>query len=76
MTGAVINSGFDKGWLTFESESGSLRRLAPIPPRWDEASPEKLDMWCRNAMDVPRHTAPFQRVSPPEGTRGEEREQR
>ena len=31
ISGAVINPGFEKGWLTFESDSGSLRRLAPIP---------------------------------------------
>ena len=66
ISGAVINSGFDKGWLTFESTDGALRRLAPIPSGWESLPPERLDLLCRTAADVPRHTGPFRRVSRPE----------
>jgi hypothetical protein len=51
----VLSSGFDKGWLTFESEK-SLRRLTPIPRDWEEASHSRLDLMCRAAMTVPRRT--------------------
>jgi hypothetical protein len=33
------------GWLTFESALGR-RRLAPIPPAWQEASAEQLEEMC------------------------------
>jgi len=39
---SVLSSGFDKGWLTFESEN-LLRRLTPIPRDWEEASHSRLD---------------------------------
>jgi hypothetical protein len=62
ISGAVINPGFEKGWLTFESEGGALRRLAPIPPGWDQLSPERLIELLRAASEVPRHTGPMRRV--------------
>ena len=65
VTGAVINPGFEKGWLTFESASGLLRRLAPVPAGWEELSPERLDLLCRAATNVPRHTGPFRRITLP-----------
>ena len=36
VSGAVINPGFEKGWLTFEAETGLLRRLAPVPEGWED----------------------------------------
>ena len=66
VSGAVINPGFDKGWLTFECADGALRRLAPIPVDWETVSGERLDLFCRSATPVPRHTGPFHRVSGPE----------
>ena len=66
MSGAVINPGFEKGWLTFESSEGTLRRLAPIPSGWEEVGTERLDLLCRAARDVPRHTGPFRRVTLPD----------
>jgi hypothetical protein len=63
ISGAVINTGFERGWLTFESSGGTLRRLAPIPEGWEDVSPERLDLFCRAAVQVPRHTGPIRRVS-------------
>ena len=54
----VLSSGFDRGWLTFESEN-CLRRLTPIPRDWEEASSARLDLMCRAAVTVPRRTQPI-----------------
>jgi len=74
ISGAVINPGFEKGWLTFESETGTLRRLAPIPPGWDDLPIERLVLLLRNSKEVPRHTAPIRRMTPPGGVEGESSE--
>ena len=65
VSGAVINPGFEKGWLTFESAAGTLRRLAPVPSGWEDFSAEQLDLLCRAATSVPRHTGPFRRMTLP-----------
>jgi hypothetical protein len=39
------------GWLTFESVS-DRRRLAPIPPEWEYASPGLMAHWCARATKV------------------------
>jgi hypothetical protein len=65
ISGAVINPGFEKGWLTFESDSGSLRRLAPIPAGWEQLPADRLVELLRNANEVPRHTGPMGRVTRP-----------
>ena len=65
VSGAVINPGFEKGWLTFESEMGSLRRLAPVPRGWEELPQERLELLLRNSTQVPRHTGPMRRISRP-----------
>ncbi len=36
------------GWLTFECE-GEKRRLAPVPPGWEDFSPARLDLLRRMA---------------------------
>jgi hypothetical protein len=48
-----------EGWLTFESPT-ERRRLAPIPRNWEEASSEKLQMFCgaAEAMDPSRKSNP------------------
>jgi len=51
----TLSGEFERGWLTFESAVG-LRRLAPVPPGWDRAQPEKLELMCRAASEVPRRT--------------------
>ncbi len=48
-TSAVLTEGFEQGWLTFEA-SGTIRRLAPIPPGWESASPTELEHMCRRAQ--------------------------
>ena len=67
ISGAVINPGFEKGWLTFESDSGALRRLAPVPSGWEELPAERLILLLQNAKAVPRHTGPMHRITPPSG---------
>jgi hypothetical protein len=53
----TLSGEFERGWLTFESPVG-LKRLAPVPPSWEESSPEKLELMCRAANEVPRRTGP------------------
>jgi len=64
--GAVRVTKFVDGWLTFES-GDALRRLAPLPSSWEEASVERLELMCRAAQEVPRHTGPFPRMKLDEG---------
>jgi hypothetical protein len=52
-----LSGEFERGWLTFESPIG-LRRLAPIPSNWEAATPERLELMCRAATEVPRRTRP------------------
>ena len=67
MSGAVINAaGFEKGWLTFESDAGALRRLAPVPSGWEHLPTNRLLELLNAAKEVPRHTGPMRRVSRPE----------
>ena len=48
--GALVPAEMAKGWLTFESGSGSeKRRVYPIPPRWMEYSDDELGALCRMA---------------------------
>jgi hypothetical protein len=52
---ATLSGEFDRGWLTFESAVG-LRRLAPIPPNWEAATPDRLELMCRAATEPARRT--------------------
>ena len=63
------------GWLTFES-ADSLRRLTPLPPNWERASDERLELMCRAATDVRRHTGPFPRIAvePPTSAPGSDKD--
>ena len=54
-TRTSLSGEFDRGWLTFESSAG-LKRLAPVPPNWEAAKPDRLELMCRAAADVPRRT--------------------
>jgi hypothetical protein len=58
---SVLSTQYSSGWLTFESES-ALRRLAPIPGDWASVSENRLELYCRVAQEVPRHTGPFARM--------------
>ena len=54
-TRTSLSGEFERGWLTFES-AGALKRLAPIPPAWEASTPDRLELMCRAATDVPRRT--------------------
>ena len=53
--GSVLGGEMRDGWLTFESD-GERRRLAPIPRNWEEAAPDRLEIYCRAAQAVTRTT--------------------
>lgn len=46
-----VASEYSGGWLCFESE-GEKRRLAPVPPGWDEAGPDRMATWLQAAKRV------------------------
>ena len=46
-----ITDGFERGWLVFQS-AVEKRRLAPIPPHWDECSETLLGDLCDRATPV------------------------
>jgi hypothetical protein len=48
---AAVASEYSKGWLCFEGE-GEKRRLAPVPPGWEEAGPDRLATWLQAAKRV------------------------
>jgi hypothetical protein len=52
---ATLSGEFESGWLTFESPAGR-KRLAPVPPNWETATPDRLELMCRAATDVVRRT--------------------
>ena len=39
--GKILSHGFEKGWLTFESQSERWR-LAPVPAHWESMSDAEL----------------------------------
>jgi len=57
----LLGEDYARGWLTFESED-ALRRLVPIPADWEEVAQQRLELYCRVANEVPRHTGPFARL--------------
>lgn len=44
----MVASALSSGWLCFESGEAK-RRLAPIPPRWEEMPSAELSRLCREA---------------------------
>jgi len=52
LAGAVLHGEMKNGWLTFESMTGCLRRLAPVPENWDQLSAEQLEPLCMRASEV------------------------
>jgi hypothetical protein len=53
--GALLGGEMQKGWLTFEADT-ERRRLVPIPRDWEQAAPERMELYCRAAQAVPRTT--------------------
>lgn len=52
---AGLPESFRQGWLVFES-GDELRRVAPIPDKWEELSTDELRLRCHNAVGAPRRT--------------------
>jgi hypothetical protein len=48
----VVSAGFEHGWLCFESNEGEKRRLAPVPDGWEDATDDRLWLWCSVATPV------------------------
>jgi len=65
-TRTAVSGEFEKGWLTFESQT-DRRRLVPVPPNWESATPDRLELMCRAATDVARRSKP---VADPERETG------
>lgn len=61
ISGSVLASDMQKGWLTFESET-ERRRLVPVPRDWEDAAAERMELYCRAAQPVAR-TTPMRGVS-------------
>jgi hypothetical protein len=51
----VLNSEYERGWLTFDSGQ-ELRRLVPIPNSWEDAPTERLELMCRAATKASRQS--------------------
>lgn len=54
---ATVTSGYEQGWLTFESPN-EKRRLAPVPSGWESFSSERLELLCRMAHAADERPAP------------------
>ncbi|HEY2376746.1 MAG TPA: hypothetical protein VGH98_12285 [Gemmatimonadaceae bacterium] len=54
LAGAALRGEMRNGWLTFESMTGCLRRLAPVPDHWELLSAEQLEPLCSRASEVRR----------------------
>ena len=50
---ASLPEAYRQGWLTFEAHD-EMRRVVPIPERWEELSIDDLRMKCRNAASMPK----------------------
>jgi hypothetical protein len=53
--GSVLAGDMQKGWLTFESDD-ERRRLVPIPRDWEQAPPDRMELYLRAAQPVSRTT--------------------
>jgi hypothetical protein len=47
----AVASEYSNGWLCFET-AGEKKRLAPVPPGWEEAGPDRLATWLQAAKRV------------------------
>jgi hypothetical protein len=51
-----VQANLERGWLTFESNDGQRRRLAPVPEYaggWAAAPEDQLRAWCGQAVEAP-----------------------
>ena len=61
---ASLPDSFRGGWLVFESDD-ELRRVAPIPDKWEELDTDVLRELCSKAASAPRRVTGRDRPSPP-----------
>lgn len=54
------------GWLTFDAGGATLRRLSPAPAGWEAVADQRLELMCRVAEEVPRHTGERLKMKRPE----------
>jgi hypothetical protein len=64
--GGVLDLELRTGWLTFDSKH-ARRRLAPIPPGWEVAPANRLELWCHAAEEVRTGTPERSSARTPEG---------
>ena len=56
---STLPESFARGWLTFESSEGAVRRLAPIPEEWESCSEGRILLLSRLATPArPRSDTP------------------
>lgn len=55
---ASLPDAFRGGWISFESDQ-EMRRLAPIPEKWQDAPIEDLRAMCDRAEVAPKRVSPF-----------------
>ena len=60
---ASLPDSFRAGWLVFESDD-ELRRVAPIPEKWEELDTDTLRELCFKAPSAPRRMTGKDRSSP------------
>lgn len=65
--GSPLAKYYPGGWLTFDAGGSTLRRLSPAPKGWDTSTPERLELMCRVATEVPRHTGERVKMERPTG---------
>ena len=52
LASAMLTGEMKHGWLTFESNTRCVRRLAPVPEGWEQLSTEQLEQLCARAVEV------------------------
>jgi len=52
LASAMLTGEMKHGWLTFESMTHCVRRLAPVPADWERLSTEQLEQLCARAVQV------------------------
>jgi hypothetical protein len=58
-----VLTGYENGWLCFESEDGEKRRLLSAPEGWENLPPERLWLLCRIATPTGKPKHPTRRRS-------------
>ena len=53
LASAMLTGEMKHGWLTFESTTRCVRRLAPVPENWEQLSADQLEQLCDRAAEVP-----------------------